>query len=279
MCRPSTRITYFDVMEMAAAERVGPELGRADEHADADARDVGAREVRPLAAEQPAQHAAPPAIDVAIARNVRDQLSRKPNGDLADDQDAGHEDGREVALVDARPGGRRGAPRRRRDRAGHRHAGSFDLVDAVRLGLRQLLRLARRPAHHHLLDAPRRCPRPKCSRRWFCAQKPDPPETSCTCCWPFQNTVTCAPIALRLLHAAGGSAVGPAAALEIELDPVAARCDLVAVEQQRPALIRDDHVEHAAVATGRPARPTGRRSGRSRPTIWRHVEEAARRRR
>src|SRR6266849_6375651 len=42
-------------------------------------------------------------------------------------------------------------------------------------------------------------PRPKCNRRWFCAQKPLPPETSCTCSWPFQNSVTSAPIALRLL--------------------------------------------------------------------------------
>ena len=42
-------------------------------------------------------------------------------------------------------------------------------------------------------------PRPKCSRRWFCAQKPLPPDTSCNCCCPFQKTRTCAPIALRLL--------------------------------------------------------------------------------
>ena len=36
-------------------------------------------------------------------------------------------------------------------------------------------------------------------------------------------------------------------ALELELDPVAARRDLVAIEQQRTALVGDDDVEHAAV--------------------------------
>src|ERR1700682_790055 len=42
-------------------------------------------------------------------------------------------------------------------------------------------------------------PKPKCSRLWFSAQKPLPPETVCTCCRPFQKSLTSAPSALRLL--------------------------------------------------------------------------------
>src|SRR6266566_2837377 len=42
-------------------------------------------------------------------------------------------------------------------------------------------------------------PRPKCSRLWFSAQKPLPPETVCTCCLPLQKSLTSAPSALRLL--------------------------------------------------------------------------------
>src|SRR6185436_15103514 len=52
-------------------------------------------------------------------------------------------------------------------------------------------------------------PRPKCSRRWFCEQKPEPPATSCTCCWPFQLTVTCAPIALRFVQPVAPSDLQP----------------------------------------------------------------------
>ena len=39
-----------------------------------------------------------------------------------------------------------------------------------------------------------------------------------------------------------------AATLELELDPVAAGLDRVAVDEQRPALIGHDDVEHAAIA-------------------------------
>ena len=51
-CRPSTRIAYFEVIEMAEQSAYGQNAGRSDEDADADARHVGAREVRPLAVER-----------------------------------------------------------------------------------------------------------------------------------------------------------------------------------------------------------------------------------
>src|SRR4029079_5623561 len=49
-------------------------------------------------------------------------------------------------------------------------------------------------------------PSPKWRRRWFCAQNPEPPETSWTCCCPFQCTVTRAPMALRFEQVRAGSA-------------------------------------------------------------------------
>src|SRR4030095_1244123 len=48
-------------------------------------------------------------------------------------------------------------------------------------------------------------PSPKWRRRWFCAQKPEPPCTSCTCCWPLKCTVARAPIALRFEQVIAGS--------------------------------------------------------------------------
>ena len=100
MCRPSTRSTYFEVIEIAAQSGVGPELGRADQHADADARDVGAGQVRPLAAEQPPEHH----LDHDRGGDREDRARpalEEAERELADDEDHRHEDGREVALVDA----------------------------------------------------------------------------------------------------------------------------------------------------------------------------------
>ena len=193
-------------------------------------------------------------IAVAMASAVRDQLSRKPNVTWPDDQDDGDEHRREVALVE---------PERLPLRTLAMRLTSCRPSPRARFGRR----VAQSPASYPKASGrPRRRPRrpsPKCSRRWFCAQNPEPPRPPAPAAGRSSAASTCAPIALRL-SSAGSRRLRRAPALQVERDPMAARRHVVPVQQQRPALVGDDHVEHAAVPRSRRARPRVRRSDRSR---------------
>ena len=55
-------------------------------------------------------------------------------------------------------------------------------------------------------------------------------------------------MALRFEQVRAGSLSDAQPPGQVEGNPVALRRDVVAVEQQRAALVGDDHIEHAAVA-------------------------------
>ena len=134
------------------AQRVRPERRRADQDADADARDVGAGEVRPLC-----RRARGPTTSSTSDRGGDREEGARPaleeaEGDLAGDEHAGDEARREVAMIEAQPARRFRAWPRTRRRWPRSSCRFLDLVHAVGCGLRQLLHLARRPAHDGLLD-------------------------------------------------------------------------------------------------------------------------------
>ena len=180
-----------------------------------------------------------------MARAVRDQLSRKPKVIWPIDQDQRDQDRRQVAVVDAEPrgaaGGRRhsGGPRWSRRLLQRVHAvrragarSSSVLPEGQRTTAFSTHRArargrsaagagsGRRSPSRPRPPAPaaRRSSAPSPRRRWRCG--------------------SCRPAAARRRGIP----------LEVEGDPVAAGRHVVAVEQQRPALVGDHHVEHAAVA-------------------------------
>src|SRR5829696_1023777 len=85
-----------------AAQRVWPERGRAQKDADADAADVSAREIEPLAVEDPSQHELG---DKRSSNRERRSFIALENAveEVADKQDERDEERRDVAIVKARP--------------------------------------------------------------------------------------------------------------------------------------------------------------------------------
>ena len=99
ICRPLTRSTYLDVMEISAAQCVRPEGRRANQNANADAGDISAGGMRPFVKENTPEH----------------KLQRDAGGDrqqsfliafenaerqMADQQNACDESRRDVAVVE-----------------------------------------------------------------------------------------------------------------------------------------------------------------------------------
>src|SRR5712691_7356632 len=119
---------------------------------------------------------------------------------MADKQDAGNEKRSDVAIVKADLPPRRNFERwcDRGVARGLAHAGSLILLSCPASGCSIVCTLP----EGQRITALSTCgflPKPKCSRLWFSAQKPLPPDTVCACCRPFQKSLTSAPSALRLL--------------------------------------------------------------------------------
>ena len=246
-----------------AAEKIRPEERRADQDADADARDVGARQMRPLAVGEAAQH--------QLGDDGRDDRQRRPRRSFRESRTTGAPT---IRMHVMRIGGRKPVVdrgKRRTSGAGGVAGAAVDsgsswLLDAVQrsiAGLLDRLRAARRPADHDAVDRARRAQ--------AVVQAPLVLRAEAAAAADFLHLPLAVPVQL---DARADRAAVARRALELERDPVAPRLHGVLVDQQRTALVGDDDVEHAAV------RQIGERDGAAvvgvgRADDLRHLGEAA----